>query len=357
MSFSFSPAKRESVGLLIMLAGPSGGGKTYSALELATGICGDRPFAVIDTEARRALHYADKFRFDHGDLRPPFSPQAYIEAIKVADERGYPAIVVDSMSHEWSGEGGVLDMQEAELDRMAGDNWQKREAVKMAAWIKPKTSHKEMVQKFLQTRAHLIFCLRAEEKVKMVKDQNGKVQIVHQGFQPICDKGFPFEATVSFLLLPENPGVGQLIKLQEQHRVIFPAGAKIDCAAGRRIAEWASGSAPAAPVSTKAPIPPSSIVSHETSPESPEIALQPKWHLIRSDGKFIDLKTRDAWLEKFMQVVQQSTDAEALTATRVRNGSVLMDLSIAGEMESVAKIEAAITGKIDELRMPFDDQR
>src|SRR3972149_2910717 len=104
--FTFRPAIRESVALLTGLIGPSGGGKTYTAMRLAKGICGDKRFAVIDTEAGRAKHYADLFSFDHGDLKPPFRPQTYIDAIKKADEAGYRAIVVDSFSHEWAGEIG-----------------------------------------------------------------------------------------------------------------------------------------------------------------------------------------------------------------------------------------------------------
>ena len=80
MTFQFKPAVRESVGLIIGLAGPSGAGKTYSAMRLASGIAGDKPFAVIDTEGGRAKHYADQFKFDHGDLMPPFRPQAYASA-------------------------------------------------------------------------------------------------------------------------------------------------------------------------------------------------------------------------------------------------------------------------------------
>ena len=135
MSFQFRPAIREEVGLLIGLIGPSGGGKTYTGMRLAKGICGDKPFAVIDTEAGRAKHYADLFKFDHGDLKPPFTPDAYAEAIKAADEAGYKAVIVDSCSHEWNGDGGVLDWQENELTRMAGDDYRKRESCKMSSWI------------------------------------------------------------------------------------------------------------------------------------------------------------------------------------------------------------------------------
>jgi hypothetical protein len=220
-------------------------------MRMAAGISGDKPFAVIDTEAGRAKHYADAFRFDHGDLHPPFNPQAYAEAILAADQAGYPVIVVDSMSHEWSSEGGVLEMQEAELDRMAGDDWKKREAVKMAAWIRPKMQHKKMVQRLLQVRAHLILCFRAEEKVEMIRDEKtGKMVIVPKvsrtgldGWAPVTEKNLPFELTASFLLTADAPGMPKPIKLQSQHRPMFPLDQPIDEESGKKIAIWASGGA------------------------------------------------------------------------------------------------------------------
>lgn len=250
----FRPAVRESVGLLIGLAGPSGGGKSYSAMRLAKGICGDKSFAVIDTEAGRAKHYADFFKFDHADLKPPFRPEAYAEAIAAADKAGYEAIIVDSMSLVWSGDGGVLDWQEEELNRMAGDDWKKREAVKMAAWIKPKMSHKHMVQKLLQVRAHLILAFRAEEKVEMVRGEDGKMKVVPKkgttsldGWWPVCEKNLPYELTASFLLTPDAPGVPKPIKLQAQHRAMFPLDSPITEDSGKRILEWAKGSTSAMP--------------------------------------------------------------------------------------------------------------
>ena len=254
-NFQFRPAIRENVGLLIGLAGASGSGKTYTAMRLATGISGGKPFAVIDTEAGRAKHYADAFKFDHGDLHAPFSPDAYAEAITAADKAGYPVIVVDSMSHSWAGEGGVLDMQEKELDRMAGDDWKKREAVKMAAWIKPKGNHKQMVQRLLRTKAHLILCFRAEEKTKIEKDAQGKTHIIPMGFQPVCSKELPYELTVSFLLSSDSPGIGQPIKLQEQHKAIFPAGKLLDELSGKSCAEWAAGGILKQPTTAMAPEP------------------------------------------------------------------------------------------------------
>ena len=249
--FQFKPAIREQVGLIVGVAGGTGAGKSFSSLRMAAGICGDKPFAVIDTEAGRIRHYADQFRFDAGDLRAPFTPDAYAEAIKAADDAKYPCIVVDSMSHVWASEGGVLEMHEAELDRMAGDDWKKREACKMAAWIKPKMSHKKMVQRLLQLRAHLILAFRAEEKSEMVRDEKtGKMMIVPKvsktgidGWSLICEKSLPFELTASFLLTADSPGIPKPVKLQEQHRAIFPLDQPISEESGRRIAQWANGGA------------------------------------------------------------------------------------------------------------------
>lgn len=243
MAFSFRPAVRENVGLLIGLAGASGSGKTYTAMRLASGIAAGKAFAVIDTEAGRAKHYADAFKFDHGDLRPPFSPTAYAEAIAAADAAGYPVIMVDSCSHEHAGEGGILDMQEAEFQRMGA-----RDAVKMTSWIKPKGEHRKMVQKLLQVRAHLILCFRAEEKIEMIRNAEGKMEVRKKqtatgldGWVPICEKNLPYELTASFLLMASRPGVPLPIKLQEQHKTLFPLDKPITEESGKALAGWAAG--------------------------------------------------------------------------------------------------------------------
>lgn len=249
----FKPAVRANVPLLLGFMGGTGSGKTYSAFEVAAGIADvvspGRPFGVVDTESGRALHYADRFKFEHAELRPPFRPEAYVDAILAGEQAGFPVVVVDSTSHVWAGEGGVLDWQEEELDRMAGTDWRKREACKMAAWIKPKVAHKKMVQRLLQLRCHVILCFRAEEKVEMVKE-DGKVKIKPKesltgldGWIPICEKNLPFELTASFLLTAAAPGTVKPIKLQAQHRPFVPLDHPITRDTGRALAEWARGGA------------------------------------------------------------------------------------------------------------------
>jgi hypothetical protein len=255
MDFSFTPAVRRNTHILMALAGASGSGKTYSALELATGLAGkDGKIAVIDTEAGRALHYADKFKFDHCDMGPPFTPQRYREAIEAAEKAGYAVVVVDSFSHEHAGEGGLLEMAEAEL--------LKPNMRSPANWAAPKAAHKRMMNRFLQCRSHLIFCLRAEEKIRIEKmlderTQKEKTVVVQAGWQPICEKTTMFEMVVSFVMSPEHPGVPieGSGKIQDQHRFAFPPGQLVTRKAGEALAAWAAGgvSAPAITETLSAP--------------------------------------------------------------------------------------------------------
>lgn len=242
-SFTFRPAKRENVSLLVGLAGGTGSGKTYSAMRLAKGMAGDQRFAVIDTENGRARHYADQFDFDAVDLRAPFRPDAYADAIEAAAAAGYKVILIDSFSHEHAGDGGLLDWHEEEFARLGG-----RDAVKMTAWIKPKTAHKKMVSRLLQVNAHLILCFRAEEKIEIGKDADGKTVVRPKksltgldGWIPVSEKNLPYELTLSFLLTADHPGVPKPIKLQEQHRAYFALDRPVDEETGRRLAEWAAG--------------------------------------------------------------------------------------------------------------------
>jgi len=262
MGYDFRPAVRDQTSVLIGLAGASGSGKTLSALKLATGLAGKNgKIAFIDTERGRGKHYAPapgvaadpskgSFAFNYLALDPPFTPDAYLAAIVAAEEQRHGVIIVDSFSHEWEGEGGVLDMQEAEFARMGS-----REAVKMASWIKPKGAHKKMVGRLIQCRAHLVVCMRAQEKVKVVKDAEGKQKIIQASerpvadrWEPICEKRFPYELTVSFVLTPGAPGIPVPVKLQDQHRAFFPLDRHLDEAAGAALANWSTGgTSPAAP--------------------------------------------------------------------------------------------------------------
>lgn len=243
MSFEFRDAVRQNVPLLILLAGGTASGKTESAMRLATGLAGGKEFAVIDTEHGRALHKADDYTFKHTSLDEPFTPERYAEAVKSADDAGFPVVIIDSGSHEYEGVGGVLDMQTAEFARMGS-----RDSARMASWIEPKRRHKFFVQQLLRARAHIILCLRAQDQVEIVKDSAGKTVVRPKetltgadGWVPICERRLPFEATVSLLLTADAPGVPKPIKLERRHVGLVPLDRELDETVGLALAGWAAG--------------------------------------------------------------------------------------------------------------------
>lgn len=253
MSVHFRPAKRENIPLLLGVAGGTGSGKTYSALRLARGIAGGQPFAGIDTENRRMNHYADLFPELHvAQIAAPFRPDKYTAAIddgiaylaSLNVPRENRVVLIDSMSHEWAGEGGCLDWHD-EITK--GDPKKKA-----AGWATIKPAHKKMVTKLTQLDAHVIVCLRAEPKIDIVRDPNGELKFVPKqtlpgggldGWVPISEKAFPYELTASFLLMADKPGVPQPIKLEAQCRPFVPLDRPLDEEVSKRFAEWAGGAA------------------------------------------------------------------------------------------------------------------
>lgn len=228
----------------IAIAGPSGSGKTESAMRLARGYVGPQgKFLVIDTEEKRALYKRERYQpWDWMDFQPPFTPQAYTEALEAG--RGYDAVIIDSASHEYSGPGGMQDMQLEDLERMTRGDVDKMQKLTAPAWKRAKLEHKKLMSHVIRYPSLLIMCFRAEPKIKFVKvkDERGreKTEIVDAGYQPICERMTMYEMLVSCLVLPEKPGVPQHIKrLEPDLEPVFVAGEQIGEATGERLAAWA----------------------------------------------------------------------------------------------------------------------
>jgi hypothetical protein len=249
MTYTFRPARRENVPLLLGVAGGTGSGKTMSALRIARGIANGHPFAGIDTEHGRMSHYADRFPELHTtDIVAPFRPERYTEAIAAGGKflEAVPlanrVVIVDSSSHVWAGDGGCLDWQE----ELTGGDPKKNPQ----AWATVKKAHKKMVTQLLWMDCHVILCFRAEPKVDIVRE-GGQMKFVPKkgptgldGWLPIAEKMLPYELTASFLLMADAPGVPRPIKLEEDHKPFVPLDRPLDEYVGRALAEWASGSAP-----------------------------------------------------------------------------------------------------------------
>lgn len=184
-------ATRQKVHLRLNLSGPSGSGKTMSALRMAYGLCGNwEKIAVIDTENGSASLYSHLGPFNVIDLAPPFSPERYIEAINACTGAGMEVVIIDSSSHEWSGEGGCLE----EVDRVSklpahkGNKW--------SAYSDVTPRHDSFVNKVLQCPAHVITCTRSKTETDMI-EVDGKKKVVKLGMKDIQRDGWEYELTVS----------------------------------------------------------------------------------------------------------------------------------------------------------------
>lgn len=242
--FVIKPAVRTFQPALIGMWGGSSSGKTYSALRLARGLVGPTGrIGVIDTENRRSLFYAGKVGgpWDHLDFQPQFTPERYIEAFRAFETGGYNCIIIDSASHVWEGEGGVLDQAD------------KNNAPGLAKWAKPKMALKRMVNTLLRSHCHVIFCLRA--KMGVVQEGRGReATIKSDGLMPIMEKNLIYEMTVSILLGPNcfplytpmgdkffvNPLI-PAVKAPEEIKNAIRPGEYITEATGEAIRNWLGG--------------------------------------------------------------------------------------------------------------------
>lgn len=185
--FELKKATRKSIKIKMGITGASGSGKTYSALLLAKGLVGDwRKIAVIDTENGSASLYSDLGEYLILDMHD-FSPKNYINAISFIT-KNHPeieCIIIDSVSHAWSGKGGFLDMHQ-------------KHGGKFQDWAKTTPIYREFLSAITQSPTHVICCLRAKSDYVHDKDDNGRAKIEKVGLKADLKEGFEYELTVSF---------------------------------------------------------------------------------------------------------------------------------------------------------------
>lgn len=217
-------AQRQQVRLRLGMSGASGFGKTYSALILAHGMTGDwSKIAVIDTENNSASLYANLGKYNVLSLTAPFSPERYIEAIKMCEDAGMEVIIVDSITHEWEGKGGCLEIVES-----LGGKYQD--------WAKVTPRHQAFVQAILQSKCHVITTVRRKQDYDMVKGDNGRLSVTKVGTKEVTRDGFEYELTINFELINDK----HLAKASKDRTGLFMGKPEflITADTGKALLEW-----------------------------------------------------------------------------------------------------------------------
>ena len=268
---------RASVLMLIGLYGGSGSGKSVTALVWARGMAGpDAVIGAIDTEQKRMTIAADiadslaekhygrpvpKTRIVHLDA--PYHPLRYVAAGEMLLKAGCKAIVCDSVSHSWNGDGGYLDLKEAALSRMAGDDWKKREACAMAAAAQTKPhTHSKLFNFMTHLPVPTILCFRAIEKTKIGKGATGRTEITKDEFTtPIHDGLLIYEMLVSGEC-SQRDGIGGYISFRGPGRktthpsimqLLPKEDEQFNFAHAEALAAWCSGKSTAPPKKEESP--------------------------------------------------------------------------------------------------------
>ncbi len=180
-------ATRTKSKLRIGLSGPSGSGKTYSALKLASGLTDWDKVCIIDTENGSADLYDDLGEYNVITLQEPYSPERYIEAIESAEQAGMEVIIIDSVSHEWEGAGGCLEINEKIAQaKYRGNTW--------SAWNDTTKRHRHFIEKLISSSCHIIATTRSKTDTIMTEDK----KIKKVGLKEIQREGFEYELTANF---------------------------------------------------------------------------------------------------------------------------------------------------------------
>jgi hypothetical protein len=217
-------AQRHQVKLRIGLSGPSGFGKTYSALLLAYGITNDwNKIALIDTENKSASLYSHLGSFNVLSLDEPFTAERYIKAINVCEESDIEIIIIDSISHEWQGKGGILEAHE-----QLGGRFQD--------WAKITPRHQSFIDAIILSKCHIITTSRSKVDYSLDKDSNGKTKVMKLGTKSITREGFEYELTVNFEFLNDN----HLVQASKDRTELFSGKPEfiINSSTGKKLIEW-----------------------------------------------------------------------------------------------------------------------
>lgn len=233
--FQAKQAERVKIYAKVALMAPSGGGKTYGALRLATGMAEEikaqegREARILfaNTEGARGYYYANEFQYDIIDLEAPFNPEQFVDAIQYAEDEKYDIMIIDSTSHEWDGKGGCLELQQ-----QAGGTYQ--------AWGKVTPRHEKFINKIADTKMHLIATMRGKDQYVMNTNDKGRTSVEKLGVGAKQRDGFEYEFTCTFLIDQKS----SMSEAQKDNTHIFEREGQVLLSEdhGKKIIKWANTS-------------------------------------------------------------------------------------------------------------------
>ena len=196
----FNKAVKSESKLRMAISGPSGSGKTYTSLAIATALANGGSIAVVDTEHGSASKYADIFEFDVANMHAPFHPSKFISAIQEAEQAGYAVVILDSISHAWSGTGGVLDIVDEAAKRSKSGNT-------YMAWKEGTPVQNQLVDAIVQSGIHVIATMRSKTEYVLVDTGNGKQAPRKVGMAPVQRDQFEYEFDIVLDMDIENNAI------------------------------------------------------------------------------------------------------------------------------------------------------
>jgi len=232
-------AVRRALPLQIGMFGPTGSGKTMSALMFAAGLVqpGEK-VCIIDSERGRASLYADNKKvlaaipggYDVIELGESYHPKHYVEALDLCEHAGYKACIIDSESDSWDGPGGCTDIAEADKGR----------------WNKAKLANKRMKTRISLSGMHCISLFKAQEKSKIIdkkKSPSGKEEVVSLGVLPICEKNAFYPMLLGFSIDPLTH-LATAVKCHDDLLELFSEPKLLTKQDGERVRLWNESAVP-----------------------------------------------------------------------------------------------------------------
>lgn len=307
----FRKAQRKQAKLKIGISAPSGAGKTYSALLMAYGICGDwEKIAVIDTENGSAELYSNLGAYSVCSITPPFTPKKYIQAITEAVQAGFKVLIIDSLSHAWTGEGGLLDMQDKAVKASKSGN-------SYTAWREITPEHNRLVDSLLQSDIDIIVTTRAKAEY-VITDDGGKKSIKKVGLAPVFRDGLEYELTVFFDMTQEHIATAS----KDRTGVFDGQNFKPTVETGKLLAQWREGGAVQTPAETiKTPQNANNeATAQNKQPSEEDYEFPPESYKCAVCGKVIPKKLFDQSIKKYGTPLCSAECKEVL----VKTGDLLM---------------------------------